>query len=69
MHRSLLEPDVFELFLKPGEVVEVRSLGLVGTSPLWGRAFARGVVARISFSVIFLKAKFWLRRHLGADRI
>jgi hypothetical protein len=27
MHRSLLEPDVFELFLKPGEVVEVRALG------------------------------------------
>jgi hypothetical protein len=45
LHRSLLEPDVFELFLKPGEVVEVRALGLVGTSPLWGRAFTRGVVA------------------------
>jgi hypothetical protein len=45
MYRSLLEPDVFELFLKPGEVVEVRALGIVGASHLWRSAFAKGVVA------------------------
>ena len=45
MHRSLLQSDVFELFLTPGEVVEARALGLAGASLLWGSAFAKGVVS------------------------
>lgn len=37
--------DVYWLFFNPGEVVEIRSYGLNGTSSAWrGRAFGEGVV-------------------------
>ncbi len=44
VHRTLFDRDVFELFVKPGEVVEVRILGAYGTSPAWD-GFAKGIVS------------------------
>ncbi|MBC8177227.1 MAG: hypothetical protein ISR61_03570 [Desulfobacteraceae bacterium] len=43
--KTLLEKEVFEVFVKPGEVVEVRTLGARGKSPAWGNQWARGTVS------------------------
>ncbi len=41
---TLFDRPVFETFVKPGEVVEVRILGASGKSPAWGNEYVRGVV-------------------------
>ena len=47
---SLFERKVWDLFLRPGEVVEVRIPKVWGTSPAWGgetcRIKARGMFRR-----------------------
>ncbi|MBF0234849.1 MAG: hypothetical protein HQK65_17705 [Desulfamplus sp.] len=42
---SLLDEKVFNVFVRPGEVVEVRIIGANGKSPAWGNQFARGTVS------------------------
>ena len=39
---TLFDKDIFELFVKPGEIIEVRILNAKGKSPLWGNEYARG---------------------------
>jgi len=41
----LFEPDVFRLFLGPGEVAEVRILKALGKSKAWGNEYVRGTVS------------------------
>lgn len=41
----LFQKDIFELFVMPGEVVEVRIPKVFGKSQAWGREFARGTVS------------------------
>ena len=43
--KTLFEKEVFETFVKPGEVVEVRVLGARNKSPAWGNDYARGTVS------------------------
>ncbi len=45
MKKTLFEKDIFELFVKPGEVVEVRIPKVYGKSLAWGNQFARGTVS------------------------
>jgi hypothetical protein len=42
---TLFDQAVFEAFVKPGEVVEVRVLKASGKSPAWGSEHARGTVS------------------------
>lgn len=42
---SLLQRKIFELFLKPNEVVEVRIPKVWGKSPAWGNLYAKGTVS------------------------
>jgi hypothetical protein len=44
IQHTLLHPDVFSQFVKPGEVVELRVLGIHGKSPHWGSEYAGGIV-------------------------
>jgi hypothetical protein len=44
MKHTLLDKDVFEYFVKPGEVTEIRILGVFGNSPAWS-GFSKGTVA------------------------
>lgn len=41
---TLLQPEVFSQFVKPGEVIEVRVLGIYGKSPAWASEWASGTV-------------------------
>ena len=43
--KTLFDKDIFELFVKPGEVVEVRIPKVYGKSLAWGNQFARGTVS------------------------
>lgn len=45
MRRTLLDPEVFNVFCQPGEVVEVRILKAVGKSTAWGNEYAKGTVS------------------------
>ena len=47
MKSTLLDPQVFSLFVQPGEVVEVRIPKVSGNSPAW-TGFARGNVGKMS---------------------
>ncbi len=42
---TLFDPEVFPIFVKPGEVVEVRIPKARGKSPAWDNEYARGTVA------------------------
>ncbi len=44
---TLFEPEVFRLFVKPGEVVEVRAMEVYGRHELWAgkKAWANGIVS------------------------
>jgi hypothetical protein len=42
---TLLKRETFDYFVKTGEVIEVRALGLHGANPLWGKDYAKGTVA------------------------
>jgi hypothetical protein len=42
---TLFDRQVFETFIHPGEVVEVRVLGAHGKAPAWGGEWARGSVS------------------------
>ncbi len=42
---TLFDRPVFETFVKPGEVTEVRILGTSGKSSAWGNDYARGTVS------------------------
>ncbi len=44
MSASLLQKEVFEDFVKPGEVTEVRAF-IAGKHQAWGNEFSRGIVA------------------------
>ena len=41
----MLDHDVFVQFVNPGEVVEVRIIGVYGKYPAWGGEFAKGTVS------------------------
>jgi len=43
--KTLYDKEIFEMFVKPGEVVEVRILGARGKSPAWGNEWARGTIS------------------------
>jgi len=43
--KTLFDPEVFSIFVKPGEVVEVRILKALGKSEAWGNEYARGTVS------------------------
>lgn len=45
MKATLFDRGVFEIFVKPGEVVEVRIPKVYGKSVAWGNGFAKGVVS------------------------
>jgi hypothetical protein len=42
---TFYDPEVWNLFVNPGEVVEVRILGAYGKSDAWDGAFAKGTVS------------------------
>ncbi len=42
---TLLDPEVFTIFVNPGEVAEVRIPKVYGKSPAWGGEFAKGTVS------------------------
>lgn len=42
---TLFDRDIFEAFVRPGEVVEVRVLHVFGKSSAWGNEFAKGTVS------------------------
>lgn len=44
-NKTLGDKDVFERFVLPGEVVEVRIIGAFGKDPAWGEEFAKGTVS------------------------
>jgi hypothetical protein len=44
-HLTLFDRPVFETFIRPGEVVEVRILKASGKSPAWGNELARGTIS------------------------
>ena len=43
--RSMYDPKVFRIFLKPGEVVEARIPKVFGKLPAWGNEYAKGTVS------------------------
>ncbi len=45
MKKTLFNKEIFELFVKPGEVVEVRILKVYGKSLAWANDFAKGTVS------------------------
>lgn len=45
MKKNLFDREIFELFVEPGEVVEVRILKAYGKSPAWNNDFAKGIVS------------------------
>jgi hypothetical protein len=45
LKRTLFDRSVFEVFIKPGEVAEVRILKASGKSQAWGNETARGTVS------------------------
>jgi hypothetical protein len=45
MKKTLFDTEVFPIFVKPGEVVEVRILNARGKSPAWGNEYARGTIS------------------------
>jgi hypothetical protein len=45
MKKTLFDPEVFPIFVKLGEVVEVRILKALGKSEAWGNEYARGTVS------------------------
>lgn len=44
-HSTMFDRPVFEQFVLPGEVVEVRILKVFGPSGVWGKEYARGTVS------------------------
>jgi len=44
-HYTLFDKEIFDLFVKPGEVVEIRILGAYGKYPAWGNDWAKGTVS------------------------
>jgi hypothetical protein len=44
MKHTLIEKDVFEYFVKPGEVTEIRAF-ISGKHSAWGNEFSRGIVS------------------------
>ena len=44
-HYTLFDIEVWEIFVKPGEVIEMRVLGAFGKSIAWGGGFAKGTVS------------------------
>jgi hypothetical protein len=44
-HLNLSDPKLFGLFVRPGEIVEVRILKASGKSQAWGNESARGIVS------------------------
>jgi hypothetical protein len=42
---TLFDKEVFALFVKPGEVIEMRLLGAFGKAIAWGGGFAKGTVS------------------------
>ncbi len=45
MKKTLFDRDVFEIFVRPGETVEVRIPKVYGKSVAWGGGFAKGTVS------------------------
>ena len=45
MKKTLFDKEIFELFVKSGEVVEVRILKVYGKSAAWANDFAKGTVS------------------------
>jgi hypothetical protein len=45
MKLTLFDKNIFELFVKPGEVIEVRILKAYGKSTAWNNSFAKGIVS------------------------
>jgi hypothetical protein len=43
--KTMFDKDVFETFVKPGEIVEVRILNARGKSSAWGNDWANGIVS------------------------